>query len=284
MPSLYCKNANLQVLALNVIASVILLFSLNLQAAPKSEALPFWNGSNKDNSATVDHSLWQQTLDQYLDSNHKSGINRFNYAAVDQGGRETLHLYLQSLKNLDPRNYSMPVQKAYWINLYNALTVELILENYPIKSITKLGKGFFSFGPWDDKIVTVVGEKLSLNDIEHGILRPYWRDPRIHYAVNCASLSCPNLAPQTYTAANTEVELEAAASSYINHTRGVHFNQGNLLLSSIYQWYLDDFGGNSHELIKHLHHYAKTALKQQLRNFKGDIEYDYDWALNQAEN
>lgn len=268
---------------LELLASVVVaLLSLNLQAAPKAEALPFWGSSNAANPTVIDHSLWQQILDQYLDSKHNSGINRFNYAAVDQAGRENLHLYLKNLQSLDPRSYSQPEQKAYWINLYNALTVELILENYPVKSITKLGKGFFSFGPWDDKVATVEGEKLSLNDIEHGILRPYWQDPRIHYAVNCASLSCPNLASQAYTAANTEGELEAAASDYINHSRGVHLDQGKLRLSSIYQWYIDDFGGSNSELIKHLRHYAKAGLKLQLESFKGDIEHGYDWALNQA--
>lgn len=102
--------------------------------------------------------------------------------------KQQLKRYIQQMASLDPRDYKKQEQFAYWVNLYNALTVQLVLDNYPTSSIKKLGKGFFSFGPWDDDIIRVAGKKLTLNDIEHRILRPIWRDKRIHYVVNCASL------------------------------------------------------------------------------------------------
>lgn len=189
------------------------------------------------------------------------------------------------MQDTDPRRYKKIEQKAYWINLYNALTVQLILDNYPVKSITKLGEGLFSFGPWDDPAATIRGKTLSLNDIEHKILRPIWKDQRIHYAVNCASYSCPDLSAMAFTANNTEELLEEGASAYINHPRGVGVDGDDLLLSSIFDWYLVDFGDSQETLVQHLKHYAKPALKQKLAAFErngGDIDHDYNWDLNES--
>ncbi|GAA6154300.1 DUF547 domain-containing protein [Pseudoteredinibacter isoporae] len=255
--------------------------SLNAFAAPEPEAIEHWRASDESNTATIDHSAWQNILDRYLDDNHPSKVNLFDYASVSQADQKILGNYLDTLQNIDPRSYSKAVQKAYWINFYNALTVQVILDNYPVESITKTGEGIFSFGPWDDELAVVDGKDLTLNDIEHGILRPIWNDNRIHYAVNCASISCPNLAGDAYTAQNTEFLLETSAKAYVNHERGVRFDDGELTVSSIYHWYAVDFGGEDASLIEHLKHYASPKLKQQLNNYSGGINHDYDWNLNQ---
>ncbi len=267
----------------SLVAGLILFFFISslAVAAPDNTPLEFWSPSDESNTDTIDHAAWQNMLEQYLDDKHPSGINRFNYAGVKSEDRKMLTQYLLQMQQLDPRAYSRAEQKAYWINLYNALTVELILKNYPVKSITKLGESFFSFGPWDDKLADIQGQKLSLNNIEHGILRAYFNDNRIHYAVNCASISCPNLSASAYTSANTEQLLEQGARQYINHPRGVHFEKEKLIVSSIYHWYKDDFGGNKKSLISELIKYAEPTLAKQLRNYNGDIDHDYDWALNQ---
>ncbi|MGH2576750.1 MAG: DUF547 domain-containing protein [Actinomycetota bacterium] len=173
-------------------------------AAPKPELQPYWDRSDAANPAAIDHSPWQRLLDGYLDTRHPSGVHRFAYAAVRSADRAVLRAYLAALQGLDPRRYSRPEQEAYWINLYNALTVDLVLAHYPVKSIREIGGGWLVRGPWDDAIAKVAGRALSLNDIEHGVLRPIWRDPRIHYAVNCASIGCPNLAGRAYTRENLE--------------------------------------------------------------------------------
>lgn len=269
----------------NALFSIGLLLSLFLSplvvAAPENNPIEFWSASNESNTQTIDHTLWQTLLDTYLDDKHTSDINRFNYAAVNAEDLKNLSHYLQQMQQLNPRELNRAEQKAYWINLYNALTVELILKNYPVKSITRLGEDFFSFGPWDDKLVRVQGQELSLNNIEHGILRPYFKDNRIHYALNCASISCPNLSATAYTASNTEQLLEQGAQQYINHPRGVSFEKEELKVSSIYHWYKEDFGGNNKSLISHLMHYANPALAKRLHNYQGDIGHDYDWELNQ---
>ena len=252
------------------------------KAAPGSELLSAWEASVETNAESIDHSAWQGILDTYLTS-HPSGINRFDYAALKANAEDAARLagYLTSLQELDPRHYSRQEQQAYWINFYNALTVRVVADAYPVDSIRDIYQGWLPLGPWDDVHAEVAGMPLTLNNIEHGILRPIWRDPRIHYAVNCASHGCPNLSPTVYTAANTETQLEAGARAYINHPRGASFVDDDfLLISSIYEWYVEDFGGTEKTVIDHLMQYAEEELAARLKTFSGSIDYEYDWNLN----
>ena len=262
---------------------VFLSVSNMVNAAPESKLLPFWQVSNEANTAIIEHQVWQNILDNYLNACHE-GASCFDYARLlkSKSDKKNLVDYLLSLQNLDPRQYSKAEQKAYWVNLYNALTVRIILDNYPVKSITKIHKGFFGFGPWDDVYAKVAGQELTLNDIEHGILRPIWQDNRIHYAVNCASYSCPNLAIQVYTARNMEVLLYTTTRAYVNHPRAVTFqdNDSQLTISKIYDWYESDFGGTNEGVMNHLIKYAASDLADRLREYKGVIDYEYDWNLN----
>lgn len=256
-----------------ITAFVLLLFSQLTYAAPKSELWPMWNTSNENNTTTVSHQSWQDLLDAYL---IKQGENTlFQYASVTRDDKLKLKDYLYTLTQRDPRSFNKAEQYAYWVNLYNALTVNLILDNYPIKSITKLG-GFFSFGPWGDKITKVAGQDLTLNDIEHRILRPIWQDPRTHYAVNCASLGCPNLQPEAFTSANTPILLEQAATEFINSNKGALSQSNSVQLSSIFDWFSDDFGSQA-DLFKHLKRY-----KPELALDNKKIKFDYNWDLNEA--
>lgn len=247
------------------------LGSTNVFSAPKSQLWDYWNSSNEENTQAISHQIWQTTLDTYLiQENHN---NLFDYQRVNSKDKEQLELYISQLSALDPREYAKLEQYAYWVNLYNALTVNLIVDHYPIPSITKLG-GFFSFGPWEQKIITINQKELTLNDIEHRILRPIWKDPRTHYAVNCASLGCPNLQKQAFTAENTELLLEKSATEFINSEKGVKVTNDKWVLSSIYDWFAEDFG-TKQQLFEHLVQYNK-ALKSK----KKSISYHYDWTLN----
>ena len=182
--------------------------------APESELLPGWDVSDESNDAVIDHSAWQYILDTYLKTGDPSGINRFDYGALkaDADDRKKLAGYLKSLAVIDPRSYSRDEQMAYWINLYNALTVFVIVPRYPVDSIKEIKSGIVDFGPWNLELFPLQGQKLTLNQIEHRILRPIWKDPRIHYAANCASLGCPNLCPVAFRSDNLEQLLEQAAT------------------------------------------------------------------------
>ena len=129
--------------------------------------------------------------------------------------------------------------------------------------------------------VSVEGEALSLDDIEHRILRPIWKDPRLHYVLNCAALGCPNLQPRAFTAGNAQALLSRGARRYVNDPRGVAFDGDRLIVSSLYDWYAADFGGTDTAIISHLKRYAGPVLLAKLEAARC-IDDDYDWALNDA--
>jgi len=269
------------------IGALLLVPSLVLSAMASgqdAELIPMWDASVESNTAHIDHSAWQDILDAYLITDHPSGINRFDYASLkaNQADREKLGGYLQSLSEIDPRSYARDEQMAYWINLYNALTVFVIVPRFPVDSIKDIKSGLIDFGPWNLELFPLQGEKLTLNQIEHGILRPIWQDPRVHYAVNCASLGCPNLAAKAYRSENLEEMLEAGARDYINHPRGAQVVGDELLISSIYDWFKADFGGSDNMVLAHLAKYAEPELKAMLAKFE-DFDDDYDWRINSPE-
>nr|WP_306671012.1 DUF547 domain-containing protein [Endozoicomonas sp. SESOKO1] len=246
-------------------------------AAPASQYWAFWDKNNPDSSEVIHHHLWQEILDSYLVL--RPDGNRFRYQSVNQEDRDKLNKYIMDMSSLDPRTYSEAEQKAYWINLYNALTVDLVLEHYPVKSITKIGP-WYRFGPWDMEITRVAGQELTLNDIEHRILRPLWDDSRIHYAVNCASLGCPDLSATVFTAANTEQMLDELARRFIRQEKGMSWVDGRLTLSRIYEWYEQDFV-DQEGVVLHLRQFASRKDARRLKKYTGTIQYQYDWGLNE---
>ena len=229
-------------------------------------------------TTAMDHSAWAGFLSRHVRPG-ADGVARVDYAAA-KGDHAALEGYVAQLEATDPTQLSRDAAMAYWINLYNAKTVDIILDNYPVASIRDIGGGLFSRGPWDDEVVTVAGQRLSLNDIEHGILRPVWGDPRIHYAVNCASIGCPDLAAQPYTGANLQGMLDQAARTYVNHPRGARVDGGRLTVSSIYEWYQSDFGASDQGVIAHLRQYAEPGLAGQLASVSSVYDDAYDWSLN----
>lgn len=261
-------------------AILLLLFTSTTGAAPKSDLWKVWDASDEESKLEVSHAQWSVFLAKYASNIDPTTATRLvRYSAVSKEDHKDLKAYIAMLSDLDPISLTKAEQFAYWVNLYNAITVDLILDNYPVKSITKLG-GFFSFGPWDQDVVTISGKSITLNDIEHRILRPIWKDKRIHYAVNCASIGCPNLYGQAFDSSTLEHQLESAARTFINSAKGVQFKQGTLILSEIYNWYGVDFG-NKESLKKHLLQYLENSRYEQLKSYSGDIEYQYNWDLNE---
>lgn len=253
------------------------------QAAPRPDIWSRWERHDPSSTVVVDHTPWRQFLGKYLVTGHPGGVNRVRYGTVEPGDKKHLEEYLNALQTVGVSGLNRREQMAYWINLYNALTVKVILDHYPVKSIrdVDISPGLFSNGPWDAKLVKVEGEEVSLNDMEHRILRPIWKDNRVHYAVNCASLGCPNLQPEPFTSADLESALDRVAAEYVNHPRGARMEGGTLILSSIYDWFQVDFGGAEEGVIQHLRKYARDPLADALTNHRGGITYAYDWSLNE---
>lgn len=250
-------------------------------AAPKAELWARWQAHDPASTARIDHSAWGAFLDRLLEVS-PDGINRLAYGKVSAEDRATLDAYVNGLIALPISTYNRSEQMAYWVNLYNVLTVQVVLDHYPVDSIRDIdiSPGLFSSGPWGKKLVTIEGERVALDDIEHQILRPIWQDPRIHYAVNCASLGCPNLHPEPFDATALEQQLDQAAASYINHARGASVEGGQLIVSSIYSWFSEDFGSSDKNVIAHLQRYAAPDLANALGAVSSIHDDRYDWRLN----
>ncbi|MGI9278406.1 MAG: DUF547 domain-containing protein [Endozoicomonas sp.] len=259
---------------------VPLLLAGQVEAAPEKDYWAFWDKSDESNRQEVDHSQWQYIIDKYLRYSDKYKMYVFVYGGVSRENYARLQTYLKGMSGIDPRELRKKEQLAYWINLYNALTVELILKNYPVKSITRLGKGWFRTGPWKDKVINIQGQPVSLHDIEHRIIRPLWNTPRIHYAINCASIGCPDLAPKTYKSSEIEAQLDEAGTRFINQNKGVNFVGGRLVLSKIFYWYGSDFGGKD-GVMKELLRFSDPKMRKRIEDYQGGISYHYNWKLNE---
>jgi len=259
----------------------LLLVGINAaQSAPEAIGIKFWDVADSNSAKQVDHSVWQELLNKYLVSG-QSGVNLFKYSEVSKEDTKLLSDYVNSLEELDPRKLNKQEQEAYWINLYNAATVELIVIEKPKGSISEIKESFFSFdfGPWNIKLLKIAGQDVSLNDIEHGVLRPFWQEPRHHFAVNCASMGCPNLQKTVFTAKNMEQMLDKGTREFINHSRGASFDGKTLTLSSIFEWYGVDFGNSEEEVFEYIQEYRLLGKKIPQQSIQG-IDYEYDWNLN----
>ena len=263
-----------------LLPSVVNASALERLFAPKSELWDRWTRHEARDQRQISHTAWNRFLRTYV-MRSDDGVMRVAYALVSDRDRALLDDYIAGLAKTRISGYSRPEQFAYWVNLYNALTVQVVLDHYPVMSIRDIdiSPGLLADGPWRKTLVTVEGEELTLDDIEHRILRPIWRDPRIHYAVNCAAIGCPNLQPVAFTSENSGQLLEQAAGDYINDPRGVRVERGRVTVSSIYSWFMSDFDRNG-GVIEHIKRYAEPGLLAELEGVDRIHDYDYDWSLN----
>ena len=212
--------------------------------------------------AKPNHGAFNSLLSKYV-----SASGDVNYSGF-RGAQSQLKAYMDDLVTNSPESsWGRNEKLAYWMNLYNATTINLILDNWPVSSITDLDGG----KPWDVKRVTVDGKNYTLNDIEHKIIRPTFKDPRIHFAVNCAAKSCPPIAPKAFTASNVNSELDRLTKSFINSSAN-SISANSMSISKIFEWYAEDFG----DIKSYINKYSNTKVSPG-----ADVSYvDYNWALN----
>lgn len=237
-------------------------------------------------AVVVDHSALDRLLAAFVVAG-KDGINRVDYPRFKVDGLVALKSYLAALQAVDPSRLGGPEHFAYFANLYNAATLEVVLEHYPVTSIKKVrlgdAGGVVHDGPWKTPLVGVNGVRLSLDQIAGAVLRPTFmmRDPRGHYLLNCLSIGCPNLLPEAITGARLERQLSAAAEAFVRHPRGLDVRDGRAKSSSLYAWYEADFGGAA-GVIAHMRQVGGPAVAAKLEGITAIADHDYDWALADA--
>jgi hypothetical protein len=224
------------------------------------------------NSTPVSHESWTFLLEQYVADDGWVDYKGF------QKDSQNLKQYLDLLSSAHPndKNWSREEQLAYWINAYNAFTVKLIIDHYPVASIKDIKNGIpFVNTVWDIKYINIEGHEYDLNNIEHGIIRKYFDEPRIHFAVNCASVSCPKLLNQAYTADRLEQQLTTAAKGFLADP--LRNNVSKSELSSIFSWFKGDFKKKSGSLIEFINQYAPQPIAED-----AELTFlPYDWSLNE---
>ncbi|WP_188481182.1 DUF547 domain-containing protein [Aquisalinus flavus] len=211
------------------------------------------------------------------------GVTAVRYGAVAQADHAALEDWIGDQAASGPPD-DRDAAFAWWVNLYNAVTLDVVLDNYPVASIRDIRFGLgIRPGPWREDLVTVNGEEMSLDDIEHGTLRENWDEPRVHFAVNCASIGCPALLPEPFAAATLDARLDAATRAFVNSGRAVMVEDGDLILSSIFDWYGGDFGGSDAAILDWLRPYADGETAAMLDGRTKIDGYAYDWSLNEAD-
>lgn len=221
---------------------------------------------------TADNNGYAGLLKKYV----KNGA--VNYQGL-KDEEAVLDKYLDLIEKADSKALSREAQFAFYINAYNAWTLKLVLSDYPgIKSIKNLGGALK--GPWKKEICRIDGKVMTLDDIEHAILRPRFEDPRVHFAICSASKSCPVLSSELYQGDKLNEQLDAAAHAFINDPRKNRLEGNTLYLSSLFKWFADDF---NNDVLGFFLKYAEGNLKEKLTSEKDKLTityFDYDWDLN----
>ncbi len=226
-------------------------------------------------TAAVDHSAYDRLLKKYV--NEKGLVNYKGFKSDEK----VFNDYLAMLsKNPPAASWSKNEQMAYWINAYNAYTIRLILDHYPLKSIKDIGSKIkipFVTTPWAAKFFTIGGDKMSLDNIEHGTLRKKYNDPRIHFALVCASISCPRLRNEAYMADKLDAQMDDQGRDFLNNPSKNKIGKDEAQLSNYFNWYKGDWNKNGQSVVKWVNKYSDTKISD-----KTAITYlDYNWNLNE---
>ena len=223
----------------------------------------------------IDNSIYAQLLKNFV----KDGV--VDYQGF-KSAEKKLDQYLKALEKVNTKTLSRKEQFAFYVNTYNAWTIKLILSGYPgVKSIKDLGSLFKS--PWKKKICRIDGRVITLDDIEHNILRPLFKDPRVHFAINCAARSCPPLISEPYESSTLDRQLDNSAQAFINDPLSNRMEGQTLYVSKIFKWFAEDF---NNDIVGFFQKYAKGDMKNALDAHRGKITIKYlgyDWSLNGKE-
>ncbi len=225
-------------------------------------------------SQPIDHSAWNELLKKHVDN---EGLVNYQGFIKDKGVFQS-YLDLLSQNHPNSSNWSKDEQLAYWINAYNAFTIKLIIDYYPVQSIKDIAGSIpFVNSPWDVKFIEIEGETYDLNNIEHGIIRKQFQEPRIHFALVCAAVSCPKLRNEAYVAERLDDQLEDQAIGFFNNPAKNKIESNRAEVSKLLSWYGGDFKIGNQTKIDYINRYSKVKLNDEAK-----LDFmDYDWNLNE---
>ena len=255
---------------MRLLLSIFLIFSTSGCFNSKGLSAKQVDGKlEQQEKSRLDHSGWDKLLQKHVREN-----GNVDYEGFKKDSKK-LEDYLDYLNEQEPNaEWSVSEQLAYYINAYNAYTIKLIIDHYPVKSIKDIGG---IGGPFVKKFVKLGGKTFSLAGLEKGILQKM-KEPRIHFAINCASFSCPKLSNRAYLADNMDKQLNKAASDFINSEKN-DISENSVTLSRIFDWYESDFTHSGLSLIAYINQFSETQIKPGANlNYKS-----YDWSLNNTD-
>ncbi len=229
----------------------------------------------------IDHSVWSGLLAKHVDSDGMVDYRTWKATAADV---RALDQYLRHLSTASPKVVAARNAKlAFWINAYNAVTIRGILREYPTTSIRNHAAKFFGYNIWKDLKLHVGGTPYSLEDIEHETLRKM-SEPRIHFAIVCASIGCPRLLNEAYVADRIEDQLTMNAKDFFSRTQNFRYSAGSkrFQLSSILSWFDEDFGSSNKQMLETIAPWLPTTKAQAVaKSGSVSVSYlTYDWKLN----
>lgn len=279
MDGLSLKEFLRSALAAGLVALALLAAGPRAAGAAEARLMERWLVHDSLSRRAIDHSAWGEILSRYL--SERGGRSYFDYAAVTRGDRDKLDRYIAALARADIDRLDRPEQRAFWLNAYNALVVQAVLEAWPVDSVNEAGGGLFTSGPWAEKRFRVYQIDLSLDDIVNRILRPIWEDPMTLYGLACGAAGCPPLKDKPYTGDNARRALAENARRFVNGGGAVLLIDGEAArLSSFYRWYRDDFGGGERAVLAHIRALADGGLAARLEGVRRISGHGFDWSLN----
>jgi len=261
-----------------MLLGVVAIVSLTVIASAEENAGRQWPANQQVSIDQIDHSAFDQLLKKYVDADGRVNYMAWHQTAAD---RDLLKTYLEHLSRANPDvQASREAQLAYWINAYNAVTIEGILRVYPTTSIRNHTAKLIGYNIWKNLIFTAGDQRVSLEDIEHKILRKM-NEPRIHFAIVCASIGCPRLLNEAYVADRLENQLAANSKDFFSRQQNLHVEGKTLRLSQIINWFGSDFGSTQQQQMQKLSPNFPPAAQKLVTSGKYKVKFlKYDWDLN----
>ncbi len=255
-----------------------LLLAATTTASAKSPLGRNWPARQRVSMDQIDHAALDRLLHKYVDADGYVDYSHWQKTSAD---RKSLLAYLASLGRASTSlKASRQAKLAFWINAYNAVTIEGILQEYPTSSIRNHTARVFGYNIWKELPLIVAGKNYSLDDMEHTILRKM-SEPRIHFAIVCASVGCPRLRNEAYTATNISAQLDDNAHDFFSRRQNLRVSGNTLFLSPILDWFGEDFGTTQTARLRTIKAYLPASTRQLVEKRSTQVRYlDYDWSLN----